>query len=38
MCGNQFTEPYIFLQHLTGDIYATFLQHELPAFLENVPL
>jgi len=22
---------YIFLQRLTGDIYANFLQHELPA-------
>ena len=24
--------------YLTGDIYATFLQNELPALLENVPL
>ena len=30
--------PYIFPQCLTGDIYASFLQDELPALLENVPL
>jgi hypothetical protein len=36
--GDQIIAPYFFLQHLTGDIYANFLQHELPAFLENVPL
>jgi len=29
--GDQLIGPYIFLQHLTGDIYATFLQDELPA-------
>ena len=29
---------YIFAQHLTGDIYSNFLQDELPALLENVPL
>jgi hypothetical protein len=37
MCGGVIG-LYIFLQHLTGDIYANFLQDELPAFLENVPL
>ena len=36
--GDQITGPYIFPQRLTGDIYASFLQHELPALLENVPL
>jgi hypothetical protein len=36
--GDQIIDPYIFLQCLTGDIYADFWQHELPAFLENVPL
>jgi hypothetical protein len=36
--GEQLIGPYIFLQHLTGDIYAYFLQDELPALLENVPL
>ena len=36
--GDQMIGPYIFLQCLTGDIYANFLQHELPAFLENAPL
>jgi len=30
--------PYIFPQRLTGDIYANFLQDELPALSENVPL
>jgi len=30
--------PYIFPQRLTGDIYANFLQDELPALLENVSL
>jgi hypothetical protein len=30
--------PYIFPKRLTGDIYANFLQAELPALLENVPL
>jgi len=30
--------PYIFPQCLTGDIYANFLQDELPALSENVPL
>ena len=29
---------YIFPQHLTGYIYASFLQDELPTLLENVPL
>jgi hypothetical protein len=28
----------IYLQRLTGDIYANVLQDELPALLENVPL
>ena len=36
--GDQLLRPYIFPQRLTGDIYANFLQNELPAFLENVPL
>ena len=36
--GNQLSGPYIFPQHLTGDIYADFLLDELPALLENVPL
>jgi len=36
--GDQMTGPYIFPQCLTGDIYATVLQDELPALLENVPL
>ena len=36
--GKQLNGLYIFLQHLTGDIYANFLQDELPALLENVPL
>jgi len=36
--SDQLIGPYIFQQHLTGDIYANFLQDELPAFLENVPL
>jgi len=36
--GVQLTGPYIFLQNVTGDIYANILQDELPAFLENVPL
>jgi hypothetical protein len=29
---------YIFPHHLTGDIYTNFLQEELPAPLETVPL
>jgi hypothetical protein len=29
---------YIFPQRLTGDIYANFLQDELPALLDNIPL
>jgi len=40
-CGvicDQLIGPYIFPQRLTGDIYANFLQDELPALLENVPL
>ena len=32
--GDQIIGPYIFLQHLTGDIYANFLQDEL--LLQNV--
>ena len=36
--GDQLIGPYIFPQRLTGDIYTTFLQDELPALLENVPL
>jgi hypothetical protein len=36
--GDQLFGPYIFLQRLTGDIYANVLQDELPALLENVPL
>ena len=35
-CG--VVDPYIFLQRLTGDIYANILQDELPAHSENVPL
>ena len=35
--GDQLIGPCIFPQRLTGDIYANFLQEELPA-LENVPL
>jgi hypothetical protein len=30
--------PYIFLQRPTGDIYASFLQDELPTLLDSVPL
>jgi len=30
--------PYVFPQRLTGNIYANFLQDELPALLESVPL
>ena len=36
--GDQLISPYIFLKHLTGDIYPNFLQAELPALLENVSL
>jgi len=36
--GDHLIGPYIFPQRLTGDIYANFLQDELPALLENVPL
>jgi hypothetical protein len=36
--GDQIIGLYIFPQRLTGDIYANFLQHELPALLKNVPL
>jgi len=36
--GDQLTGPYIFLQRLTGHVYANLLQDELPEFLENVPL
>jgi len=36
--GDQLIGPYIFPQHLTGNIYTNFLQDELPALLENVPL
>jgi hypothetical protein len=35
--GDQQIDPYIFLQCLTGGIYANILQDELPALLENVP-
>jgi hypothetical protein len=35
--GDQLIGPYIF-PRLTGDIYANFLQDELPALLEHVPL
>jgi len=35
--GDQLIGLYIF-PHLTGGIYANFLQDELPALLENVPL
>jgi hypothetical protein len=36
--GEQLIGWYIFPQRLTGDIYANFLQDELSALLENVPL
>ena len=36
--GDQLTGLHIFPQRLTGDIFANFLQDELPAILENVPL
>ena len=36
--GEQLISPYIFLQRLTDDIYANFLQVYLPALLENVRL
>ena len=36
--GAQLIGPYIFPQRLTGDRCANFLQEELPALLENVPL
>jgi len=36
--GDQLIGLYIFPQRLTGDIYASFLQDELPALLENVLL
>jgi hypothetical protein len=36
--GDQLIGPYVFPQRLTGDIYANFLQDELPALLENVHL
>ena len=36
--GDQLIGLYIFPQCLTVDIYANFLQDELPALLENVPL
>ena len=36
--GDQLIGLYIFLQRLRGDIYANFLQDELPALVENVPL
>jgi len=35
---DQLTGPFIFPQYLTGDIYAGFLQNELPDLLENVHL
>ena len=36
--GDQVIGPYVFLQRLTGGIYANFLQDELPGPLEDVPL
>ena len=36
--GGHLIGPYIFPQHVTGDIYANFLQDELPTLLENVPV
>jgi len=36
--GDQMIGPYIFPQRVTGDIYASVLQDELPALFENVPL
>jgi hypothetical protein len=36
--GDQLIGPYVIVQHLTGDIYANFLQDKLPALLANVPL
>jgi len=36
--GEHLIGPYIFPQHVTGDIYANFLKDELPTLLENVPL
>jgi len=36
--GDQLIGPYIFPQCLTGDIYASFLQYELPALIGNVPI
>ena len=35
--GDHLIGPYIF-PLMSGDIYANFLQGELPALLENVPL
>jgi len=40
LCGvirDHLIGQYIFPQRLTGDIYAKFLQDELPAHLENFP-
>jgi len=36
--GDQLTGPHIFLQHLTGDIYAKFFKNKLLALLENISL
>ena len=36
--GDQLIGAYFFPQRLTGGIYTKFLQDELPALLENVPL
>jgi hypothetical protein len=36
--GDQLIGPYIFPRRLTGDIYASLLQDELSALLQNVPL
>jgi hypothetical protein len=36
--GDQIIGPYIIPQRLTGDIYATVLQDELTAALENILL
>jgi hypothetical protein len=35
---NQLHRPYIFPKHLTGDIYAGFLQNRVSAILENLPM
>jgi hypothetical protein len=35
---DQLIGTYTFLQCLTGGIFASFLKHELPALVENVPV